>query len=143
MKRNTKIAVYVAAFLPILAVSMITPSSAVVDWILMSVTFIHMCVMLVVLGARGSELIGFIPYVFQDISLLALMIENRLWTELHDVEMYKEGVLIHYIDFQSYNVLERISWFCNILTIVSVVFILIRRLVIRKMTKEDVEGDMK
>lgn len=43
--------IYVAALLPILVVSRIDPPSIGVAGVLLLVTFIHMCIMLVVLGA--------------------------------------------------------------------------------------------
>ena len=143
MKRNTKIAVYVVAFLPILVVSKIAPTSIGVAGILLIVTFIHMCIMLVVLGAGGSELIGFIPFFFEDVSLLIENIGECLYLlTVNNMILFKEGISLNPI--LKYNVLlGHIELLFEYLAIVSVIVIVVCWLIHRYKKKVTVEGDAK
>lgn len=143
MSKNTKIALYVAAFLPILVVSQVNPSSIVVAGILLIVTFIHMCIMLVMLGAGGGELIGFIPFFFEDVSLLIGNIGECLYLlTVNNMNLFKEGISLNPI-LKYTVVIDRIGLLFEYLAIVSVIVIVVRWLIKRYKKKVTVEGDAK
>ena len=124
-------------------IASLDPPSTGAAGFLLIVTFIHLCVMLVVLGAKGLDLIGFVPYFFVDVELFVRNLKEGFRLALFDVDMYKDGAPIYSFDFILYDVLGWIEWLFDTLAFISVIVIVVCWLIQRYKKKVTVEGDAK